>query len=194
MRISNALLGLAASALLITGCSSQKDPAANVLTQAEAALAEVRVEGAQYAPGELKAAEDTLAKLKADFAKEDYKQVLESVPKFNTEMAALKELVVATQTQMVAATREWETLSTEVPKVVEEIQVRVNNLSGSKLPKEVKKDAFEAAKASLETMKATWAEATAAHSAGNTLEAADKARMVQAKGEEVKTQLGMNAA
>jgi hypothetical protein len=194
MRISNALLGLAASALLITGCSSQKDPAANVLTQAEAALAEVRVDGAQYAPGELKAAEDTLAKLKADFAKKDYKQVLESVPQFNTEMAALKELVVATQTQMVAATREWETLSTEVPKVVEEIQVRVNNLSGSKLPKEVKKDAFEAAKASLETMKTTWAEATAAHSAGNMLEAADKARMVQAKGEEVKTQLGMNAA
>jgi PBP1b-binding outer membrane lipoprotein LpoB len=194
MRISNALLGLAASALLITGCSSQKDPAANVLTQAEAALAEVRVDGAQYAPGELKAAEDTLAKLKADFAKEDYKLVLETVPQFNQEMASLKEVVVSTQTQMVAATREWETLSTEVPKVVEEIQTRVKNLSGSRLPKEVKKEAFEAAKASLETMKTTWAEATAAHDAGNALEAAYKARMVQAKGEEVKTQLAMNAA
>jgi hypothetical protein len=116
------------------------------------------------------------------------------VPQFNQEMASLKEVVVSTQTQMVAATREWETLSTEVPKVVEEIQTRVKNLSGSRLPKEVKKEAFEAAKASLETMKTTWAEATAAHDAGNALEAADKARMVQAKGEEVKTQLAMNAA
>jgi hypothetical protein len=43
-------------------------------------------------------------------------------------------------------------------------------------------------------MKATWAEATAAATAGNTMEAADKGRTVQAKGEELKTQLGLNPA
>lgn len=194
MRISNALFGLAAGALLITGCSSQKDPATNAVTQAEAALAEVRVDGAQYAPAELKTTEDTLAKLKADFAKEDYKDVVARVPQFNQEIATLREIVVGKQTQIVAATREWEALNEEVPKVVEAIQIRVDALSGTKLPKEVNKAAFESAKAGLETMKSTWAEATAAFDAGNALEATDKARLVQAKGEEVKTQLAMNAA
>jgi hypothetical protein len=58
----------------------------------------------------------------------------------------------------------------------------------------VNKQAFEAAKSDLETMKTTWAEASAAYSAGNTMEAADKARMVQAKGEKALDQLGMTAA
>ena len=61
-----------------------------------------------------------------------------------------------------------------------------------KLPKEVDKHEFEAAQASLETMKATWTEATAAFSSGNATEAADKARSVQDKVDEVKDQLAMN--
>lgn len=194
MHISKILMGLAASALLITGCSSQKDPATSAVTQAESAVNEVRVDGAKYAPEELKGTEATLAKMKANLAKEDYKDVIETVPQFNKEVAMLREVVVSRQTQMVAATHEWESLSEEVPKVVAAIQIRVDALTGSKLPKEVNKEAFEAAKAGLESMKATWAEATAAYSAGNAMEAADKARLVQAKGEEVKGQLGMDAA
>jgi hypothetical protein len=75
---------------------------------------------------------------------------------------------------------------------VEAIQVRVDALSGSKLPKEITKETFETAKTELETMKATWAEATAAATAGDTQVAADKGRTVQAKGEELKNQLGLN--
>jgi PBP1b-binding outer membrane lipoprotein LpoB len=194
MHISKALMGLAASALLITGCSSQKDPATSAVTQAESAVNEVRVDGAKYAPERLESAEASLAKMKENLAKEDYKDVIASVPQFNQEMATLRDVIVSKQTQMVAASHEWEALSEEVPKIVAAIQTRVDALSGARLPKNVNKEAFEAAKAGLETMKATWAEATAAYSAGNAMEAADKARLVQAKGEEVKNQLGMNAA
>ena len=99
------------------------------------------------------------------------------VPQFNKEVATLREVLVGRQTQIIAATREWETLNAEVPKAVEEIQVRVDSLASSpKLPKEVDKHEFEAAKASLETMKTDWAAATAAFSEGNATEAADKAR------------------
>jgi len=71
--------------------------------------------------------------------------------------------------------------------------VRVDSLASSpKLPKEVDKHEFEAAKASLETMKTDWAAATAAFSEGNATEAADKARSVQGKVDEVKDQLAMN--
>jgi len=193
MKLSNALMALTASAMLMTGCMSQKDPAANAVTQAEAAVADLRVDAAKFAPEELKSTETTLAKMKADLAKEDYKDVIAGVPQFNKEVATLKEVLVGRQTQIIAATREWETLNVEVPKAVEEIQVRVDSLASSpKLPKEVDKHEFEAAKASLETMKSTWTEATTAFSSGNATEATDKAREVQGKVDEVKDQLAMN--
>jgi len=193
MKFTNVVMALAASAALMTGCMSQKDPASNAVTQAEAAVSELRVDAAKFAPEELKTTETTLAKMKADFAKKDYKDVIAGVPEFNKEVATLKEVLVGRQTQIIAATREWETLNTEVPKAVQEIQVRVDSLaSAPKLPKEVDQHEFEAAKASLETMKSTWTEATAAFSSGNATEAADKAREVQGKVEEVKGQLAMN--
>ena len=193
MKFTNLLMALTASAMLMTGCMSQKDPAANAVTQAEAAVAELRVDGAKFAPDELKTTEATLAKMKANLAKQDYKDVVADVPQFNKEVATLKETLVGRQTQVIAATREWESLNAEVPKAVEEIQVRVDSLASSpKLPKEVDKHEFEAAKASLETMKTDWAAATAAFSEGNATEAADKARSVQGKVDEVKDQLAMN--
>ena len=195
MKVTNVLMALTASAMLMTGCMSQKDPAANAVAQAEAAVADLRVDGAKFAPDELKTTEATLAKMKANLAKQDYKDVVADVPQFNKEVATLKETLVGRQTQVIAATREWESLNAEVPKAVEEIQVRVDSLASSpKLPKEVDKHEFEAAKASLETMKTDWAAATAAFSEGNATEAADKARGVQNKVDEVKGQLGMNPA
>ena len=193
MQIAKLLMALGTSAMLMTGCSSQKDPATNAVTQADAAVAEVRADAAKFAPEELKATDTTLAKMKDDLAKEDYKEVIESVPQINKQIATLRETLVGRQTQIIAATREWESLNAEVPKAVEEIQVRVDSLASSaKLPKEVDKHEFEAAKASLESMKTTWTEATAAFSEGNATEAADKGREVQGKVEEVKGQLGMS--
>ena len=193
MKVTHVLMALTASAMMMTGCMSQKDPAENAVTQAEAAVGELRVDAAKFAPEELKTTEATLAKMKADLAEQDYKDVIAGVPQFNKEVASLKEVLVGRQTQIIAATREWETLNAEIPKQVEEIQVRVDSLaSAARLPKEVDKHEFEAAKASLETMKTTWTEATAAFSSGNATEAADKARSVQGKVEEVKDQLAMN--
>lgn len=193
MKLTNVLTALTASAMLMTGCTSQKDPAENAIRQAEAAMTDLRVDAAKFAPDELKTTETTLAKMKDDLAKEDYKDVVAGVPQFNKEVATLREVLVGRQTQIIAATREWETLNAEVPKAVEEIQVRVDSLASSpKLPKEVDKHEFETAKASLETMKTDWAAATAAFSEGNATEAADKARSVQVKVEETKTQLAMN--
>jgi hypothetical protein len=193
MKLTNVLMALSASAMLMTGCMSQKDPAENAVTQAEAAMTDLRVDAAKFAPEELKTTETTLAKMKDDLAKQDYKHVVAGVPQFNKEIATLKEVLVGRQTQIIAATREWETLNAEVPKAVEEIQVRVDSLASSpKLPKEVDKHEFETAKASLETMKNDWAAATAAFSEGNATEAADKARSVQGKVEETKEQLAMN--
>jgi hypothetical protein len=190
MRIAQLFLPLAA-ALIISACGN-KEPATNAVAQAEAALSGIRDEASKHASTELQAAEATLAKMKDDLANEDYRAVVQGVPPFNAQIKTLQETMVTNQTLAAAAQNEWDTLNAEVPKTVEAIQVRVDALSGSKLPKEITKETFETAKTELETMKATWAEATAAAGAGDTQLAADKGRTVQAKGEELKNQLGLN--
>jgi len=193
MRISQAFLPLVAGALLLTACGNEQ-PANNAVTQADAALSPMRDDALKFAPDELKAADATLAKMKDDLAKEDYKAVVGAVPQFNTEVKALQETLVQKQTLAAAAQNEWDTLNAEVPKAVEAIQVRVDALKGAKLPKEITKENYEAAKTELETVKATWTEATAAATAGDTVTAADKGRTVAAKVEEIKTELAMNPA
>ena len=193
MRISQAFIPLVAGALLLTACGNEQ-PANNAVTQADAALSPMRDDASKFAPDELKAADATLAKMKDDLAKEDYKAVVGAVPQFNTEVKALQETLVQKQTLAAAAQNEWDTLNAEVPKAVEAIQVRVDALKGAKLPKEITKENYEAAKTELETVKATWTEATAAATAGDTVTAADKGRTVAAKVEEIKTELAMNPA
>lgn len=193
MRISNAFLPLVAGALLLTGCGN-KEPATNAVTQAEAALAPVRDDASKSAPEELKAVEATLAEMKADLAKEDYNGVIASVPQFNNQVKTLQATVVQNQTVAAAAQSEWEALNADVPKGIDAIQVRVDSLKGQKLPKEITKENYETAKTELEAAKAKWTEATAAATAGNTMEAADRGRDVSAKIEELKTVLGMSPA
>jgi len=191
MRIPVVFMALGAGALLM-GCASKEEPANTAVESAEAALNEVRPDASKYAPDQLQVAEQHLAAIKSDLAAKKYHEVLAAVPNFKQETQSLEDAAVAKQTQMAAATHEWQALSEEVPKNIEAIEQRVANLKSAKLPKEVSKESFETAKSSLEEMKSTWAEANAAATAGNPTEAADKGRIVQQKAKEVSEQLGMS--
>ena len=189
MKSYQALLPLAA-AMMIAGCGN-RGTAQNVIGQADSALNQAKEEAAITAPNELKAAETTLAHMKQSFEAHDYKVVVADVPQFNAQMKTLKDAVVSKQTVEAAAAVEWNSLNEEVPKAVEAIQARVDSLKPAALPKDVTPEELTTAKTDLETMKTTWAEATAAASAGHTTEAADKGRTVLAKAEELKNTLGM---
>ncbi len=191
MKAYQALLPLAA-VILFAGCETRSD-AELVVGQAEAALEDVRDRAATTVPTELQAAETTLARMKQDLAERDYKDVTKAAPQFNAQIATVKDAMVARETANAAATHEWNALNTEVPQAVEAIQARVDSLRPNALPKDVTREELESAKAELESIKATWAEATAAANAGNPLDATDKARIVQAKAEQLKDTLGMNA-
>ena len=190
MKVYQALLPLAA-AMMIAGCGS-RGTAEYVMGQVDGAMTKAREEAATSAPAELKAAEDTYAHMKQSFEKRDYKVVEADVPKFNAQIQTIHEAVAAKQNADAAAAKEWTTLNEEVPKAVEEIQARVDSLKPGALPKDVTKEELATAKTELESVKATWSEATAAASAGNSVEATDKGRIVQAKVEELKNTLGMN--
>ena len=190
MKLYQAVLPLAA-AMIFVGCGS-RTTAQSVVGQAEGQVSNVQQEAEVTAPAELKTVQGTLAHMKAGFDDRDYKQVVNDVPQFNAQMKTLKDAMAAKQGEAAAAMQEWSTLNTEVPKAVEEIQARVDSLKPNALPKDVTKEELATAKTDLETMKATWAEATAAASAGKTVEAATKGRTVQAKANELKDSLGIN--
>jgi len=193
MRKFIAFLPLAAAAILITGCGD-KGPATNSVTLASEAVEKVRVDATQYAPKELAAVDATVARMKDNLAKENYKAVLKDVPQINAEYKTVQETTESNKTLIAAAQNEWQELNTQVPKTVEELDARVQTLSTGKLPKEVTKETLASAKTELDAMKATWAEATTAASAGDTLAATDKGRTAQAKGEKLKEQLAIDAS
>ena len=195
---SKLLLALATVTLIAAGCSMQKKPANEAVSSIEASLAEVREDAAQYAPDGLKGVESTLAQLKENLSKEDYKSVLAGAPELTKAVGSLKEAVVTGKAHaeevLATAKAEWESLSTDVPKMVEAIQSRIDTLSKSKkLPKGVDKDSFENARLGLESMKVTWFDATTDATSGALTSATGKAKAVKEKGEEVLQQLGMKS-
>ena len=193
MQFAKAILAIAATAVLVAGCGKAKNEATEAVTSLETSVSSLKEDGMKYAPVAYKGVESTLAMLKDSLAKEDYESVLAGTPELNKAVESLKVAIASGKEQFEAATAEWETLSADVPKMVEAIQSRVDTLSSSRrLPKNVSKEAFESAKSGLDSMKSMWSEATASAAAGMPAEAVEKARAVKAKGTEVLAALGMS--
>ena len=192
MRFAKVLLSIAAVTLLVTGCARQKDEATKALTAIETSVTALKEDGAQYAPVAYQGVESTLARLKDSLAKEDYKSVLAGTPELSKAVETLKTAIESGKEQFSYNVAEWNTVSADVPKMVEAIQSRVDILSSAKkLPKNVSQEALDTAKSGLEWMKTTWAEATAASTTGKPAEAVEKAKAVKEKGAEVLAALGM---
>jgi hypothetical protein len=198
MQISKLLLAVAAAAVLVTGCAKERSAATDALKAVETSLEEVKSDAANYAPDGLKGVESQLARLKESLEKKEYENVLAGTPQLQKAVASLKDAVASgkehARAALASAKTEWAALSTEVPKTVESIEARVDELAKRKIRFKVSKEELESAKSGLEWMKSEWAQATAAASSGKEIEAAEKAKAVQAKGEEVKKQLGIKEA
>jgi hypothetical protein len=195
MNVSKGLMALS-MALLIVACTNKyEQPAKDALASAEKSLTEARDDAKEFAQEELAQAEETYARMKAKYENKEYKDVVGDTSVFNQRMTALKDMVVVRQTQITTATKQWEeSLSVEVPKRIEAIETRFKALKPNRLPKDVTKEAYESAKASIDTLKADWAAAQAAHAEGRAIEATEKARAVEAKAQEVSTQLAIPPA
>jgi hypothetical protein len=195
MNVSKGLIALS-MALLIVACTNKyEQPAKDALASAEKALTEARADAKEFAQEELAQAEETYARMKAKYDDKQYKDVVGDTSIFNEKMTALKDMVVVRQTQITTATKQWEeSLSVEVPKKIDAIETRFKALKPNRLPKDVTKEAYESAKASIETIKADWAAAQAAHAEGRAIEATEKARAVEAKAQEVSQQLAIPPA
>ena len=88
----------------------------------------------------------------------------------------------------------WNSASTDVPKMVDAIQSRVDILSKSHhLPKGVTKDTLDGAKSGLDSMKSGWAQASQAATSGDYTTAMSKAQAVKDQASQIMQSLGMKS-
>jgi ActR/RegA family two-component response regulator len=188
MRITKILASIVAAAVLVTGCSNQKEPAEKAVKQAEAALSQFKADAQQYAAEDLKVVEDSIDRLKAQLANKDYKTVVMQTPNVASSVAELRSTVAKKKAEagevLAAAQQEWTELSTSVPELVARLQARVDSLNKSRrTPKGLDKASFETAKQDFEALKTSWAEAGAEFSSGMVADAVRRGRAAKAKGE-----------
>jgi hypothetical protein len=199
MKFRFALPALAAIAMLASGCAQQRGPANKALEAVEDSLKNVRDDAEKYAPDGLKSVDAQLKNLKQSFDEKHYDNVLAGTPSLQKAVDSLAAAVNAGKAQhraaVAAAKTEWEGLNAEVPKMVDAIQARVDELSKkTRLPFGVSKDEFEGAKAGLESIKTAWADAKSEFNKGDAVEATNKAKTAKGMAIEVKEKLKIKDA
>ena len=199
MRPYNVLLAVVAAAVLATGCSQQKQNADKVLESVETSLKAIKDDAARYAPEGLKSVESQLARLKTSYENQEYNDVIAGTPQLRKAVDSLTAAVESGKAQaqaaLASAKKEWDSLSVEVPKMVEDIQSRVDELSKEKrLPWGLNKDEFAEAKSDFEIMKTQWTEASSEYNSGKQIKAVEKARIAREMNEDIRKQLKMKTA
>jgi hypothetical protein len=181
---------------VLCACGGQKEPAQKAIADAEAAISAMRDEAGNFAPDELKALDESVASLKADFGRNDFKAVRAAAPVLMTRVSAVQETIAAKRAEQVAHAEEltssWNALSTEVPEMVEAVNARVNSLARTrKFPTGMNAGSFENTRAAATEMTQTWQKALGAFANSNMEEAVGSAQQAKQKGADVMSTLGM---
>jgi hypothetical protein len=195
MRKTVFLSVLALTAAWLAACSNQKEPAEKAVAQLEASLSQFRSDAEKYAATELKGVEDSIANLKGELARQNYKAVVMQTPTVTGAVTSLKQTVATKKAEaeemLAAAQQEWDALSASLPEMVTRLQNRVDELNRSRrTPRGMDKAAFESAKQDFEALKSSWAEAGAEFSAGMAADAVRRARAAKMKGDRLVEKIG----
>jgi len=183
---------LVLACVLLVACSRDKGPAEQALKAAEEALNSVKAEAAKFVPDQVKGVEDAIKAAKANFDKGEYTAALTGAKDL---AAKAKDLAKAAADKKAELIKGWEALSAELPKMVEAIQGRMNELAKvKKLPAGLDKAKVDEAKAGLGAITEAWTQATEAFKAGNIGDALAKAKPLKDKAAELMTSLGVQPA
>lgn len=178
--------------LMVIACgSSEKGPAEMALKVAEEAINATKAEAEKIAPDLVNSLENALASAKEKFAKKDYKAALEEAKALP---AKAKEVLDAAKTKMGEMTKKWEEYSQEIPKLVENLQGKVDALSKTaKLPANLTADKFNEVKSWVSSAGEEWAKALESFKAGSVSEAVNLAAAVKEKALKAMEALGLTA-
>jgi hypothetical protein len=187
---SLAIIMMFVSAFFLISCSRDKDPADLAIKAAETAINATKAEAAKIAPDQVKALEDSLASAREKFVKKEYKAALEEA----TALAGkAKEVAIAAKAKKEELTKKWTEISQDLPKMIEDVQGKVDALSKlKKLPKKLTKDKFEEAKAGLASVKDEWSKAQESFKNGSFTDAINVAGSAKDKVIKAMESLGMS--
>jgi hypothetical protein len=185
---------VAVASLALAACANQKEPAEQAVAKVESALAEFHADAEKYAADDLKEVDASVNNLKSNLAKQDYGAVVMTAPSVSASVTRLKETVeqrkADAEQMMAAAQTEWNDLSANLPKTVETLQARVDQLAKNhKFPKGLDKAGFDAAKTDFDNLKTQWTEASSEFASGKMAEAVRKARALKAQADELAQKL-----
>ena len=172
----------AATALLLSACANQMEPAQQAIAGIDSAISAASADAGKYIPEQLSGVQTKLADLKASFDKKDYAAVLAGAPAILADAQGLLGAAAIKKDEVVKAMGgEWTTLAASVPGLVSAVSSRVAVLAKSKHPPA----GVDLAAATSDSADAAslWSKAQAAFSAGNVEEAVTTARAVKAKAE-----------
>jgi hypothetical protein len=179
---SHALRIAALLAIILAGCSAQKNSAQDLIVEIEATLAAAEPEAAKYIPEQLREVRTELAGLHAAFDRKDYAVVVSSGPGVLGTAQSLATAAAARKDQILAALNDdWANLAAALPGEVTTLQARVDLLgkkSGARAARGV--DAA-AARSRMDDVTALWSKAQAAFGAGNLNEAVATAKNVKSQ-------------
>jgi hypothetical protein len=182
--------------LLVSACSSQKDPAAKALEKIDNTMAMIHDSAQKYSPDALPGVQAQVTAIHQTFAKGDYSGVLAQAPAVNTAVSNLRSDAgtkqAAAEAEQAKVKQQWRALSAEVPKLVAGLHTQVDSLSsGHALPKGVTKASFATVKDGVTSLDTMWTEASNTQSTGDYAGAVTKGQAVKDKATELMHTLGM---
>ena len=182
--------------LLVSACSSQKEPAEQAITKIDNTMSMIHDSAAKYSADTLPGVEAQVAAIKQTYAKGDYAGVLAQAPAVNTAVSNLRsdanQKQAAADAEQAKVKQEWRNLSAEVPKLVAGLHTQVDSLSsGKSLPKGVTKASFATVKDGVTQLDTMWTDANNTMSTGDYAGAVTKGQAVKDKATELMHTLGM---
>ena len=182
-------------AVLALAACSQKDPAREAIDAAENALNAVYEDAEKYVPERYAEVKKELEAARAAFAEERYADAIAAVKDVPAHAEALAQEAAAEKERRIAEmSANWTRISTSLPDQLAAIGARLEELGKMrKLPEGMDKQLLEEANAAHASAQSTWAEAEAAHTAGDLETAAGKAAAAEGMAQDLAARLGMQA-
>jgi len=186
------IIVLFVSSLMLMACGGKEKGSAELaLDAAQKAVDATKEEAAKYVPDLVNSLENALASAKEKFAKEDYKAALEEAKALPVKA---KEVLDAAKAKMSELSKQWAAYSEEIPKLVENLQGKVESLSKSaKLPANLTLDKFNEVKSWVSSASEEWAGALENFKEGSLANAVNMAAAVKEKAMKAMEALGADA-
>jgi len=175
--------------LFIAACSISKEPAAQAIKSSENSFNAIKDEALKYATVETQEVEKAILAAKDKYDRNEYDAAFKAAIALPDKVNHLSTLAATRKAEWM---KNWESISKELPPMLDALQARIEELSKrKKLPPGMDKAKLDDARTAQTVTTQIWTEAKDTYTAGNLIDAVTKAKTAMEKAVETMTGLGM---